>query len=229
MQLTTNIKKFRFFWIWLVFCFVATISYASEESILPTKNPIQVLKSATDDILEELRDKKDEIRGDRDKLYSVVYDAVVPHVDFEEISKWVAGKKAWRSSTEAEQQQFLSQFKLIIIRTYATALNKYSDQKVEFKDISQNKKLRKRMQIPSEVWDSKNNKTIKVDFRIIASGNTWKVYDLVIEGVSLLKGFQVQFSNLIRTKGLGAAIAKMREHNSATFGEALVKRLTKLT
>jgi len=232
-MLAKNLKKsFLTIGCWSILLLFVTTGYAIEQkdntksTEQPLKNPVTVLKNITDSVLDNLKNRQDEIQGDIDKLYTVVYDSVVPHVDFVEISKWVAGKKAWREASESQQSEFLKQFKLIIIRTYATALNKYSDQKVDFKPLKKGQEIRKRMQISSAIWDSKNKKNISVVFRVVAAGDTWKVYDLIIEGVSLLKGFQVQFSNLIRNQGIGAAIAKMKDHNSVTLSENLIRQLT---
>jgi phospholipid transport system substrate-binding protein len=217
-----NVKKILQF-------FVGMVCLLSSYMVNAAPDPVATMQGIVNNVLAALQANRAAIDKSPEKLYSLIYQSVVPHVDFDEISKWVAGKGAWGKASDGERVEFIKQFKMIIVKTYASALKKYSDERVTFAPLRDPSKVSKRMQLSSIVFDQINNKKIKVDFRIIDAGNTWKVYDLVIEGVSLLKGFQAQFSDLIRNHGIGAAISKMRQHNASVLGEEFAKSLVTLS
>ena len=98
----------------------------------------------------------------------------------------------------------------MVVRTYATALNNYSNEIVEFPPQSIDT-AKSRVQVSSIIKRNKEN--ISVKYRLIKHGNDWLVYDIIVEGVSILQGFQAQFSQEIRQKGLDKVIAQIKEHN----------------
>ena len=109
------------------------------------------------------------------------------------------------------RNEFISAFKVLVVRTYATALNSYSNETVDFApqkiDTSKN-----RIQVTS--WIKRLNKdNIRLDYRLIKHGDGWLVYDIIIEGVSIIQGFQAQFSEKIKQQGLDSVIAEIKTHN----------------
>lgn len=174
-------------------------------------DPITMLRGVTDNVLHALKENKSELNAKSKKIYDVADQYILPYVDFNEMSTWVAGRTAWGKASESEKAQFISAFKILVVRTYATALNSYSNETVEFGqqkiDTSKN-----RVQVTS--WIKRPNKeNIRLDYRLIKHGNSWLVYDVVIEGVSILQGFQAQFTDKIRQQGLQKVIGEIQVHN----------------
>jgi phospholipid transport system substrate-binding protein len=177
-----------------------------------SNDPIVMMKSVTTNVLNALKQNHINKDSTSAKLDLVINKYILPYVDFNEMSTWVAGRKAWTSASQGTRDEFVRQFKTLVVRTYATALNSYSNEVVEF--VPQNiDTSKKRIQIASYI-KRPNKEKIRVDYRLIQHGNSWLVYDVIIEGVSILQGFQAQFSDKIRNQGLAPVIKEIKDHNA---------------
>lgn len=171
--------------------------------------PVVMLDKVTRDVTHELNKKRNELERYPDRLYGMVNHLVLPHVDFEEMARWVAGRNAWQKADANLQRQFVDAFKTLVVRTYASALLSYTDdQTIEFLPLRQDIANKQRIQVESVIKEP-GKPPMRMDYRLIKQ-NEWKVYDIIIEGVSLLKGYQSQYSDEIRTKGLPPVIKKMQ-------------------
>ena len=174
-------------------------------------DPIQMMQSITTSVQAEIKKNRTKIDRDPGAIYVVVDHIILPHVDFVEMAKWIAGKSAWNTSSANDQEKFIREFKVLVVRTYAITLNKYTDEKVEFLPLRKSASDT-RIQISSKILRT-DKEDIRVDYRLIASNDDWKLYDIVIEGVSILKGFQAQFSEQIHNQGLNIVANKIKLHN----------------
>jgi phospholipid transport system substrate-binding protein len=192
--------------------FVTSILLAT--SVLATTDPVAFLRLVTDRIMEALEKNLDEIKRNDAKLYSIVDHLILPNVDFNEMAQWVAGRNAWQKAPEDLRIKFTNKLQNLVVKTYAKALRNYVGQQIEFKPI-RGSAQQKRILVLSLIKQI-NKPPIRLDYRLINENGEWKVYDLVIEGVSLLKGYQAQFSDTIQQRGLGAAIEQIDRHLSKT-------------
>ena len=174
-------------------------------------DPIVFLDQITNQVLQEIGKNKEDIESNNAKLFEIVDDIVLPHVDFIEMSKWVAGRTAWGQESRTIKESFVKEFKILVVNTYATALNKYTNERIEFKPIKNTNK--KRIQVQSKIIRQEKD-DVFVDYRLIAHDNTWKVYDVIIEGISILQGFRSQFNNDISKHGLEFVTQKIRNHHN---------------
>lgn len=182
----------------------------SSLAIAEVADPIIMLKSVTTNVLQALKSNNVQSDASGKQLYSVVDKYILPYVDFNEMSVWVAGRNAWNKAPANSRAEFVAQFKILVVRTYATALNNYSNEVVEFPP-QRIDTTKSRVQVSSII--KRNQENISVKYRLIKHGNEWLVYDIIVEGVSILQGFQAQFSQEIRQKGLDKVIAQIKEHN----------------
>ncbi len=174
-------------------------------------DPVKMLREVTTNVLHALEANKN---VSNKNVYAVVDKYILPHVDFNEMSEWVAGRSAWSKATEAQRKEFMDAFRVLVVRTYASALESYSNEKVEF--VAQKVDTSKdRIQI-SSVIVRPQRENIKLAYRLVKHDNQWYVYDVIIEGVSILQGFQAQFSQDIKQRGLEPVIQQIKEHNKKT-------------
>lgn len=172
------------------------------------EDPIKMLSNITNNVIRALQERgPTDLKG----VYSLVDKLILPYVDFDEMSLWVAGRKAWSNATAKTKEDFKEAFKVLMVRTYATALNNYNNEKVEFGPQKLNLQ-KERIQVSSTVVRQRKG-NIRLDYRLIKHDNKWYVYDVIIEGVSILQGFQAQFSAEIRQKGLEKVTKQIQEHN----------------
>ncbi len=186
--------------------FGAGVSIAKED-------PIGMLQNVTQRMMSELRAHHDEIQHKPNKIYALVDHIILPHVDFSEMARWVVGRNAWRLADSETQKAFVQEFKTLVIRSYARSLLEYTDQEIEFLPMREPVIDQKRIQVQSVIKE-RGKSPIHMDYNLIHEGSGWKVYDIIIEGVSLMQGYRAQFSDDIRNGGITVVIEKMRQRNA---------------
>lgn len=193
---------------------IISLSLLFALNLYANQDPIVFLEGVTGRVMDSLKKNKDEFKSNPKKMYDMVNKLVIPYVDFNDMAKWIAGRATWSKASAVTKERFLSEFKELVVKTYITALQNYSDEKIQFAPMRVSKNV-SRIQVASKIIRT-NNEDIRVDYRLLDNKNTWKVYDIIIEGVSILQGFQAQFSNEIKQKGLDAVVSNIKKHNEST-------------
>jgi phospholipid transport system substrate-binding protein len=181
------------------------------------QDPVQFLHIITDQVLTELRNVNHLLGDNKNskshviKVNKIIDDFVMPYVDFDEMCQWITGRKIWAQSSEEERDDFARELKQLLIKTYSSILHNYSQEKIEFRNYSGDVSA-KRIQVKSMVI-RQEKENLSVDYRLIATNDSWKVYDLVVEGVSILHGFRAQFSDDIKLNGIQTVTEKIKKHN----------------
>ncbi|MFI4938006.1 MAG: phospholipid-binding protein MlaC [Candidatus Berkiellales bacterium] len=189
----------------LFFLLLAPLAYAKEP-------PDVLLKQLTQEVIVELRQHDQDIHSHPKHLYDIIDRILVPYIDWEAMSQWVVGRDAWKRATPQQRIQFSAEFRELLIRTYASTLKAYKNQSIEYLPVRGGVGSKSRVQVNSLIRES-GRQPIKVSYRMADKGDAWKVYDISIEGVSLLQGFQSQFSTEIRQQGLNGLIMRLHRHN----------------
>ncbi len=196
---------------WAGFFCVLCLLLSLNTAVHAEQAPIEMLKGVTDAVLGQLRAHQRELKTHPDRIYGIAEHLIIPHVDFVEMGRWIAGRNAWKKASESDQAAFISAFKNLVVRTYATSLLQYTDQTVEFMPLNSSTE-KERIQVTSFI-NGGDRGPIKMEYRLIKQEGSWRVYDIIIEGVSLLKGYQAQFSADVRQQGLDYVTRKIQEHN----------------
>ena len=190
----------------LILGFFVSISSVS----IAADGPLELVHKTADDVLAVLK-ADDSIQQDKEKIYKLAEEKILPNFDLDRISMLVLGK-AWRKINDDQQQQFKSEFKTMLLRTYAVALGKYKDQEIDFKPLRMeptDKQATVKTQIIQE-----GAQPISVDYTLAKKDDEWKVFDIVIEGVSLVTNYRSQFASEIKNNGIDSLITKLAEKNS---------------
>ncbi len=174
--------------------------------------PDEVIRKTADDVISAL--KSDEVirNGNKKKLYQLAEEKILPNFDFERISRLVLGK-AWRKATDLQKKQFKIEFRSLLLRTYSIALSKYKDQGIEIKPM--------RMKPADEIVIVKTEivqggaQPIKVNYALAKDADSWLVFDIVIEGVSLVTNYRSQFSSVIRSGGMDSLNKRLAKKNKS--------------
>jgi phospholipid transport system substrate-binding protein len=135
---------------------------------------------------------------------------VLPHFDFRKMSSWVLGKN-WRKATEDQKNKFTDQFSRLLVRTYSKALHDNIDQKIEFLPI-RGKPKDDEVIIRTEI-PQKSGFPIPIDYKMHLKNNQWKVYDVVIDAISLVANYRTSFTQEIKNTGIDQLIAKLADRN----------------
>lgn len=193
-----------------VFMFL-TLMLSTQSVAHASEAPDAMLQRITQEMITALRQHDKELKDNPDKIYPIIDKILVPHIDWLAMSRWVVGRSAWERATDAQRQRFSNEFKDLLIRTYASTLRAYNNQTIEYLPI-RGGIAKPRVQVNSLIRES-GREPIKVAYRLANQGEKWQVYDISIEGVSLLKGFQSQFAQELQQKGLDALIDRLHHHN----------------
>jgi phospholipid transport system substrate-binding protein len=180
--------------------------------VIAQEDPDILLKRVTNELVFALREQDKLLKQNPDKIYDIIDQILVPHVDWHSMAQWVVGRHAWQRASEADRKQFANEFKDLLIRTYASTLRAYNNQTIEYLPIRGGFAGKDRVQVSSRIKEP-GRESIRVNYRLVNKGNAWRVYDITIEGVSLLKGFQSQFAEEAQRGGLKPLIKRLHTHN----------------
>ncbi len=174
--------------------------------------PDELVKQTTEIIMQKIKSERELVQSDPDRLYQLVNEVVLPHFDFEKMSKWVLGKH-WRRADQAQRQQFVSEFRQLLVRTYAKALLENVDQPVEYLPLRA-KADAVDVTVSTEIPQD-GGFPIPINYKMHLNDNGWKVYDVNIDGISLVTNYRTSFSSEIRKSGIDGLLAKLASRSSS--------------
>jgi ABC-type transporter MlaC component len=146
----------------------------------------------------------------RQELILLIESTIVPHVDIEFMAKWVAGRSVWVEADEQQKKDFVLGFKQLLIDSYANTLMILSDKNFYFKLIKTTPGKETKAQVLCVV-EQESGGNFHVIFQMKSDESSWKIFDVVIEGISLLKALKSQFEDDFRTQGIDGVTSMMRE------------------
>jgi phospholipid transport system substrate-binding protein len=171
-----------------------------------------LVKQTAEDVLSTIKNDKDIQAGNQQKIFALAEEKILPNFDFDRVCRMVLGKN-WKSASPEQQAAFQKEFRSLLLRTYATALSKYKNQVIEYKPMRAEPGA-KNVSVKTQILQP-GGQPIAVDYSLVKGDSGWKVYDIVIESVSLVTNYRSQFSNEIRTNGLDSLNKKLAEKNKA--------------
>jgi len=193
------------FIITTIFLIISFISHAEGLS------PQELVQKTADDVLLILKTDKD-IQDNKEKIYQLAEEKILPNFDFERVSRLVLGK-AWRKVDDNQKNQFKTEFKTLLLRTYAVALGKYKDQQIEYKPLRMNPEDAIAT-VKTSIIQS-GAQPISVDYTLAKiEDGSWKVFDITIENVSLVTNYRSQFASEIKNNGIDSLISKLAGKNN---------------
>ena len=176
--------------------------------------PNELIKTTTEELLSDFSANRSLYEADRKSLYDMVNRIAIPHFDFNRITKIVLGKH-YQNATEEQRQQFTGEFKTLLIRTYSQALFQYSNEKINFVPAIPYRDgmiVREEIEVGAAV-------PVRLEYFLSKNDDGWKVYDVRIDGISLVTTFRKSYNITISRKGLPMLIADLQKKNSTTAAE----------
>lgn len=172
--------------------------------------PDALVKQTADEVLAIVKNDKDIQSGNQQKLFALTEEKILPNFDFDRVCRMVLGK-SWKTATPDQQASFQQEFRSLLLRTYASALSKYKDQVIEYKPFRAEAGAQN-VSVKTQILQT-GGQPVEVDYSLVKSASGWKVFDIVIEGVSLVTNYRSQFSNEIRQNGLDSLNKKLADKN----------------
>jgi phospholipid transport system substrate-binding protein len=173
-------------------------------------SPQELVRDTSSRMLAALGAEREAIAKHPGRLYELVSTIVLPYFDFERMSMWVLGKN-WRKATPDQRARFVEQFRVLLVRTYGTALSDYADEKIIYLPYVAGDRD-DRTTVRTEIEHA--GSSIPISYSMYKGSDGWKVYDVVISGVSLVTNYRSTFGTIIRDKGMDSLIQQLTERNN---------------
>ena len=171
--------------------------------------PEALIRQISTEVLDVARTDKAVQDGDVSKISSLVESKVMPHVDFEVITRSAVGVQ-WRGATADQRSKLQAEFKLLLIRVYAGALTQLKDQAVE---ITRTQAVTGSTQVIVQSEVRGKGEPIKLDYRLDKRGEVWKIIDVNVGGLWLVQNYRTQFAQELTKGGIDGLIGALVERN----------------
>ena len=168
--------------------------------------PQELVKETTDQTLLRLQRERTVLQQNPDGIYDLVKEVITPHFDFVRISAWVLGKY-WRTASKDQKLRFVTAFRTILVQTYGVVLLDYTDQEIRYLPLRDDPASGD-VTVRTEVVQP-NGKVVSINYQLYLNNGAWKVYDISVEGVSLVTNFRTSFATEIKQSGLDTLIKRL--------------------
>jgi len=172
--------------------------------------PDILVKNVTTEVVEIIAKDKEIRSGDRAKLIEVIDAKVLPHFNFASMTALAMGQN-WKSATPEQKKHLIDAFRTLLVRTYASALAAYSEQKFDFRPLRA-KPTDTDVTVQVRVIQP-GAQPVPIDYSMEKTAAGWKVYDVVVGGVSLVVNYRTEFANVVRNSGIDGLIRDLQAKN----------------
>lgn len=190
-------------WSLLVCLLVLFVPYGSIAAV-ESGSATEAVKETIDQVLVILGDEKLKTPEHADERVAALEKIIAERFDYEEMGKRTLGRE-WKKLNTAQQEEFVGLFQQFLSNTYAGNVDGYSGEQVAY--IKERRKG-KFAEVQTKVISKKLE--VPLDYRLLKNSSTWRVYDVVIDGVSLVKNFRGQFSRIMKANGFPGLLKKLR-------------------
>jgi len=185
---------------------------------VPQDDPGKMVQSLSENVISQLNAKRALLESDPAEVKVFATEFVLPYIDTYRMAKYVLGKH-WRSASDSQRKGFVDAFTNTLIRSYAQNLLKLDIESVDVKPVRVEKPGR--VTVPSSVLQAGGNQA-DVNYRAYLNKKSqkWMLYDVSVEGVSMLLSYRKAYGSEISKKGLSAVILEMQAKNADFNGGA---------
>jgi phospholipid transport system substrate-binding protein len=173
--------------------------------------PEQLVRKVTSEVLETIRSDKELQAGDRKKALALAEQKVLPHIDFARATQLAAGR-SWAKATPEQRDRLVQEFRTMLIRIYSSAIDVYRGQTMKVQPVRMS---------PSDTDVTVRNQyfragapPVPVEYAMHRTPEGWKIYDIVVEGVSLVLTYRAEFEQVTRESGVDGLIKRLAAKNA---------------
>ena len=172
--------------------------------------PDVLVKTVTTEVVELIAKDKEIRAGDRGKLLQLIEAKVLPHFSFESMTALAMGQ-SWGKATPEQKKRLIEEFKTLLVRTYASALAAYSDQRFEYRPLRA-RPTDTDVTVQVRIIQS-GAQPVPIDYSMEKTAGGWKVYDVMVGGVSLVANYRTEFNSTVRAAGVDGLIKNLEAKN----------------
>jgi phospholipid transport system substrate-binding protein len=175
------------------------------------ESPVALLERTSQQVIKILRDDHELLKQDPDRVYKIVDDYILPHLDDVTMAKLALGKN-WRNASKEQKLAFVDEFRNLLVRTYSKSLIEFKDQEIRYFPVNLAADTQK-TSVKAEVIQP-GGPPIPMAYRMRIKNNAWKVYDIQIDGISLVTSYRGTFTQEVRKSGIEGLLKYLRDQNS---------------
>jgi phospholipid transport system substrate-binding protein len=176
----------------------------------PDTAPDALVRKSIDEVLAVIKTDKDLQSGNQRKILDLVEEKVLPHFDFARMTRLAVGRN-WAQAADAQKESLVREFRTLLVRTYSTSLSQYRNQTIDVK--------------PAKIATGDNETVVKtlvnqpggqpipIDYSMEKSDKGWRVYDVVVDGVSLVTTYRSTFNDQIQKGGIDGLVKTLADRN----------------
>jgi phospholipid transport system substrate-binding protein len=191
--------------------FVFILGFLPAAGITQELGPEELVKKVTSDVLETIKSDKQLAAGDRRKALQLAEQKVLPHIDFAEAARLATGK-AWNTASPEQREQITSLFRSMLVRIYSNAIDVYRGQTMRTLPV----------RLPANATEvvvrnqyvKQGQPPVPVEYAMRKGDGGWKIYDISVEGVSLVLTYRAEFESITRNGGVDALVKKLQERTA---------------
>ena len=173
--------------------------------------PDQLVQKITEEVLASIKSDKDLAAGDKQKALKLAEEKVLPYIDFEEATRLAVGR-TWAQASPEQKKRLVSEFRNMLVRTYSNAIESYQGQTLKV--------------LPSRGKQDPQDTTVRtqfiraggqplpIDFQMRKTEKGWKVFDIAVEGVSLVLTYRSEFDAVVKQEGIDGLIKRLAQKNT---------------
>ena len=189
----------------------AALAFAAAASgALAQETPDALVKRVAEETLQIARTDPKVQAGDKQRIREVVETKLLPNFDFERITALAMGRN-WRQATPEQQKQLVEQFRQLLVRTYSGALTQYREHTMDYKPLRADANATD-VTVRTEVV-RKSQAPVQIDYSMAKTPGGWKVYDVIVAGVSLVTNYRDEFNEQVKAGGVDGLIKSLVAKN----------------
>jgi phospholipid transport system substrate-binding protein len=193
-----------------------TLGAAHAEVIAPD----ELIKNTVKEVTAIIKQDKDIQAGDQKKIIALVDAKVLPHFDFQRMTQLAVGRY-WRTASPEQQQALVTEFRDLLVRTYTKVFTVYRDQAIVVKPL---RMAPEDTEVTvSTVISKPGSQPTSVDYEMKKSPDGWKVFDISVEGVSMVMSYRGTFASQIQQEGIDGLIRTLSDKNATAANGNVVK------
>jgi phospholipid transport system substrate-binding protein len=199
-------------WAAVILLALTTPAIAAEQA------PDELVRSVANDVLKIIQQDRELRAGSQSKMAELMEEKIAPNFDFQRMTRLAVGR-SWRQATPEQQKRLADEFRTLLIRSYSTAYSAYRDIEIEVKPLrvqptDEDVTVRTLIKVPG------GGQSVNVDYSMFKAGSSWKVYDVTVDGISLVTTYRSTFAEQINKGGIDALIKALADMNAAKAAPA---------
>ena len=173
--------------------------------------PDELVRRSTNEILAAIKGDKDLQAGDAKKIEKLAEEKIIPFFNFTRMTQLAVGRN-WRDASDAQKKTLIDEFRTLLLRTYSTSLSQYRNQTIDVKPLKVSA-AENEVVVKTNV-NQPGGQPIPIDYSLEKSKDGWKVYDVLIDGVSLVTNYRSSFNSEIQKSGIDGLIKSLADRNA---------------